>query len=286
MLPAPLSDLSVRCVAFCRRVLVGPHVTAYAVRTPDGLLLFDADDDSVGGGLRLHGEWQPQCVAALGRVTRADSRVLVIGAHVGSFVVPLARRAHSVTALEPTPASFELLVANVRLAAATNVILHGCGASNYNGKATLFTTQRNRGGSRLLQRRPRGREQQHCFTVPVHRLDDLLDGQTFDVVMMDAEGHEPEILDGATNLMKDAHACLIEVHGSFLQDRPPQVLKQFARQLSEIFSCGREVSPEPGLSGWFDTRDLLEILRVVAAQNRITDFLLLRERSRWDEAEG
>ncbi|MEW6278127.1 MAG: FkbM family methyltransferase [Candidatus Eremiobacterota bacterium] len=277
MLPAPLARALTRLTDRVRVLLLGPHVWALVVRNQFGLLLVETMDDSVGGGLRLQGVWQPECVNALLQRTDRDSRVLVVGAHLGALVLPLARKAHSVAAVEPNPITLEYLTLNVRLNALDNVEIHPFAAGDRDGPVTFAADRHYTGGSHVTS--PNlvyDGGQTLLVEVPMRRLDDVFRGRRFDVVLVDAEGSEPYVVEGAHAVLEDAQVLLIEIHPGLLRRVPQGDPRLLAAALARHFKWGVRLDGQRPPSAWFSTDQLHEVIAAIFAEGFITDLLLVK----------
>ena len=73
-----------------------------------------------------------------------DSRVLIVGSHIGSLVIPISRHCKEIVAIEANPKTYELLSLNLRMNNIENVVSHNIAASEkteiitFLQKSTLF----------------------------------------------------------------------------------------------------------------------------------------------------
>src|SRR6185369_3602903 len=96
---------------FAQRVrqLVGPNARAILTVTPQGNYLVGVDDAYVGTQLRFQGAYATDEINTLARFCNAQTRLLVVGAHIGALAIPLAKICNAVVAIEANPETFELL---------------------------------------------------------------------------------------------------------------------------------------------------------------------------------
>ncbi len=162
-----------------------------------GPFLFNIHDYPAGVSLEAQGEWGESVVRLLVSVLRAGDFAIDVGAHIGSFTVPLARRVGvegRIAAFEPQLDLFQTLNANLALNGLVNVDAYraaaGSGASagshrtipvrdpsagraNFGGLSLLKPwpppTGSSEGGTRELG--------QQTTTFPVHALDDILESE-------------------------------------------------------------------------------------------------------------
>ncbi len=126
-----------------------------------------------------------------------------VGAHVGHHAVRLSKHYGQVIAIEPDPYNFEGLLKNLELNHVKNVRSLNLAASSRKGKAILYSAGV---GSRLDTVRLHKR----VYNVHTDLLDNLVDHA--DVVKIDTEGHELEVLKGATRLIAEKPLFVIENH--------------------------------------------------------------------------
>lgn len=166
--------------------------------------------------LQYGGHTRPE-VSMVSSVVRDGDTVLDIGAHVGTFAIPLARRAgpHGlVCAFEPLRWSYELLVLNVEMNGLAGAIwpVRAAVSNEVRSFSVETPNQRNTGGSRLLES-PDGVESIVLDEWVVSRLP----GRSIDMVKIDVEGMELLVLAGAQETIQHHQPCVyLEVNRDHL----------------------------------------------------------------------
>ncbi len=129
----------------------------------------------------------------------AGGSALDVGANIGNHSLFFSRRFAHVHCFEPNPRTFGLLSVNAQLSA--NMILHNKALGDAPGTLTLSYDSLNVGEASLVNDSADG-TRQHT-EVDVVRLDDLQEqfGQVA-LIKIDVEGFEPEVLRGATDLLR------------------------------------------------------------------------------------
>ena len=143
----------------------------------------------------LH-EWEPYTEELFQNSINPGSIVLDIGAHHGYFSILAARKAGidgKVYAIEPAPENFKILKRNIELNRLKNVILVNKAVGDINANASFFFAHPNDVRASLF---PTLRPNEYSVSVECITVDELLIGETVDVVKMDIEGGEPLALKG------------------------------------------------------------------------------------------
>jgi FkbM family methyltransferase len=156
------------------------------------------------------------------RVTRAfvskKDTVVDIGAHIGTFAVPIAETAGTVIAFEPSPEAFALLSRNAtEHAVPLRLINKALGSKK--GTGSLLTRNASNAGANTLVA---GTE------VPVTTLDAEITHADF--IKIDVEGMELGVLRGGAELIRRARpVILFEVNLSQLRTHgaSPRALERF-----------------------------------------------------------
>lgn len=198
-----------------RRRLAGPYAAAILSRGANGLLLVPVGDMFVGRKLCFNGSYDDEDIQVLIGACNSGSRVLVVGAHVGSLAVPLAKRVESVEAIEANPDTFELLRLNVVLNDLRNLNVHNLAAGDCARTVPILASRVNTGGSKLKigewNRWVYTYDNPETVTVQMRKLDDVFPGGRFDLVVMDIEGSEALALRGMQKMLSACGALMVEI---------------------------------------------------------------------------
>lgn len=144
-----------------------------------------------------------------------DSIIVDIGAHIGSFAILAAKKAHRgrVLAFEPHPENFRLLQKNIRVNRCSNIqafpyAVTGNGSSK---SANLFIYPTHSGSHSLVHK-----ISSSSITIPTITLPQILTRYRLpqiDLLKIDAEGSEFDILLNApTKILSKIHSISLEFH--------------------------------------------------------------------------
>jgi len=161
-------------------------------------------------GLSSSGIFEPETMAALGKLTKPGYRVLDIGANIGFFTAILSRLVGPkgrVYAIEPQKENFRLLKENTLNNGLENVDLYNVAVSESKGVASLFLSDWNGGMHRLYE--------SVCCTeatesVTVVTVDSIVSNDKIDLIKIDIEGYEFFALKGAQKcLLRNPDICIV-----------------------------------------------------------------------------
>lgn len=180
---------------------------------------------------------KPQILALIDRYLPDHATIIEAGAFDGKDTLANAARWSSSTihAFEPVPAIYQLLTTNV--APLHSVHTHNVALSSATGKAQFHVSEKPSRPGKPFQagslHEPHERlawsdaRYIQTITVPTIRLEDWARTQRInriDMLWLDAQGHELEILHGATQLLPTVSVIYTEVH--FIQAYHGQPLYQ------------------------------------------------------------
>ena len=191
------------------RLQPGPHVCTWIAGTH---LWARRGETGITGSLYagLH-EFEDMAFAL--HVLRPQSLFVDVGANAGSYSVLAAGVAGSrVIALEPVPATYSRLVANLELNALTDRVRALNVAAGSADGALAFTSD-----SDVMNHAVTAADNtSESIVVPVSRIDDVLASETPELVKVDVEGYEYAVIDGGPKCFSAAGAncVLVELNGS------------------------------------------------------------------------
>ncbi len=173
---------------------------------------FPAQEWRLAAYLEHRGHPEPATLKAIQSYLREGMAFVDIGASFGLLTIPAAALVGSkgfVQAWEPDPMSFEILSGNVQLNNLLNlrtVELLPYAAGRLAEQRLLYLKNSSRTYSSL--NRPEAINPQ-SISVKVRSLDEMVPDRKIDLLKIDAEGYEPEILEGAMKALEQGRVCSI-----------------------------------------------------------------------------
>tara|TARA_B100000287_G_scaffold118175_1_gene110095 strand:+ start:319 stop:1158 length:840 start_codon:yes stop_codon:yes gene_type:complete len=192
---------------------LGDNTSALTVNTKNGTFIVDAADLEVGGKLRNKGEYGIDEINRISQFIDNQSSVLIVGAHIGSLAIPVAKICSELVAIEANPNNFKLLQINIKLNDISNIIAHNIAASEREETIQFQLNTVNSGGSKRV---PVNNHYMYTYDNPkvidveAHSLDNYLPNNNFDLVLIDIEGSEYFAMQGMSNILTNTKTLIVE----------------------------------------------------------------------------
>ena len=263
-----------------RQQLLGAHGIGIVASTLNGLFVVDASDFNVGRRLLEKGEYDWREVQTLARLLNRNSRMVVIGAHIGALLIPLIRLsgANHVIAVEPSPRNYRLLQMNLHLNGLSGLALHNVALGSTQGVARFTENRINSGNSRIAKDTGE-------IVVPLVTLDSIVpeDATPLDLVIMDAEGFEVQIMNGGRSVLSHARHLFVEFAPEQLHEQG-STAEEFIGQVADRFDHMQwmDRTEEPPM-----TKDaFINALRSLPKRRGLLRNLLFSKSTAWKSSEG
>ena len=218
---------------------LGDGVKSVVVESKNGTLAVDPRDLEVGLKLRNNGSYGLDEIARINELISAQSNVLVVGAHIGSLIIPIAKNCNKVVGIEANPNNFNLLKTNLHLNKSENVTIHNIAASSKQETIKFQMNVVNSGGSKRL---PKNNEYMYRYDNPevieveAHSLDEYLDENNFDLVLIDIEGSEYFAMQGMENILSNCNTLIVEFLPHHLKNVADVTVEQFLSLIPKQFT--------------------------------------------------
>lgn len=190
------------------------YLRAVITELPSGIFAVGLGDEHIGKSLREKGTAGTEAeVERAAKFVSKDEDVLVVGTHIGTLAIPLAKHCRHLTAIEANPSTFKLLKANIALNDATNISAFNFAASDKSETIKFLMNTANSGGSK---RKPIADHHLYSYDAPAvveveaYSLDEKLENKNYALIIMDIEGSEYFALKGMQNILSNARALFVE----------------------------------------------------------------------------
>ena len=216
------------------RKKLGSNVQSIIVNSKNGILAMDPEDLEVGHQLRVNGSFGLSEISRINQLVDENSNVLIVGGHIGSLAIPVSKFVNKCTVIEASPKTYELLKTNILLNDCDNITAHNIAASDAKGKIKFQMNSVNSGGSKRL---PINNEFMYRYDDPEvievesESLDVLLQGQSFDLILLDIEGSEYFAMKGMPVLLSNCNNLIVEFLPHHLTNVADITVKQFLENI-------------------------------------------------------
>jgi FkbM family methyltransferase len=214
-----------------RRRILSNHGFGFLVDSKNGILAIDPQDFSVSRTLLRHGEYDSGEIAWLKEVLGPETAVIVVvGAHIGALLIPLAGCVQRVIGFESNPRNFRFLELNILLNRVTNAAIVMKAVGRENTRVAVRHNSTNTGNSSIVPLC----EGDNQTVVDMIKLDDAMveEKRDIDLVIMDIEGHEVHAMEGASRTLKRTRYLYIEY--------APDQLAEHGTSVGQFISSVRE----------------------------------------------
>lgn len=200
-------------MAYLTKSTLGAYARAVLVDSKNGKFVVDPEDYVVGYELREKGEYGSAEINYISEFLTPRSKLLMVGAHIGTLLVPLSKLCSHAVAIEANPHTYDLLLTNLALNEIHNCTCYNIAASEKQEVITFLASKVNSGGSK---RKPLYDDYMYSYDKPeeikvdAYALDDYLDSHNFDVVVMDLEGSEYFALKGMDKILQKTQVLIME----------------------------------------------------------------------------
>ena len=252
---------------------LGHDVTGLIVDAKNGRFAVDPADLEVGAKLRLHGAYGMDEVERIAGLIDETSSVLVVGSHIGSLVIPIAKMCSKVVAVEANPRNYRLLETNIKLNDATNVEPHNVAASAKEEMIRFQMNTVNSGGSKRVPVHNRyiyTYDNPEVIEVQAHALDVYLDDHAFDLVLIDIEGSEYFAMQGMSSILGQTKTLIVEFLPHHITNVAGVALDDFLAQVPEHFTK----LTVPTKNATYDRGEGMDVLRRMFAAGEGDDGIL------------
>jgi FkbM family methyltransferase len=151
--------------------------------------------------LMVSGLWEPYVKAVIEREVKKTDVIVDVGANIGVYAVPLAKRASKIIAFEPHPKTSEMLETSVRLNQLHNVEIIKKAVSDSQQRVLQDISDSFAAYSRIVT--DHSKKDPAIIEVESTKLDTALRSESnVDWLLIDVEGYEVNVLCGAYSILR------------------------------------------------------------------------------------
>jgi len=235
-------------------------IAGYLTESHQGAFLCPAYDKHIGTSLLDSGECKGNEIEWLRRTLRPEDEVLVVGAHIGTVAIPVAKFSKRVVAIEANPETYRYLKCNLILNDIENIELMSFAATSEFTSLKFIAEKTNSGASKVFPKIPHPhyfKEPHNVLEVEGAPLDAIFPERAFSVIFMDIEGSEYSAFLGMKSLLAKAEVLFVEFIPYSLEFIAQASPEEFARALEPFF----DYLFVPKLGGFVERLNFSSVLR-------------------------
>ena len=185
----------------------GPYVKQ---KIHDYEMLLYRNDTGISRSLFIVQDREREHRYILDKILKPGMNILDLGANIGYYTIMMSKKgASKIYAIEPDSKNFLLLAKNVQLNELNNVELEMVAASDNNGTAKFYLSNK----SNVNTMNPAGDHLTGKYvTIETVKTSDYIKGKNIDLIRMDIEGHEVNVLNDLRTSKELPEYILFEVH--------------------------------------------------------------------------
>ena len=194
---------------YVRRTVLSRHGIGILAETRNGLYVVEPGDFGVSRHLLRDGAYDHQALLWLQDALGGGAKtIVVVGAHIGTVLIPLARMARRAIGFEADPENYRLAGFNLLLNQIENVTLVNKAVGSFQGRVGVRRNPINTGNSSIARA-----GQTATAEVEMTMLDEVLPSLAIsdvDLLVIDVEGHERHVLEGGEATLRGTRMLYME----------------------------------------------------------------------------
>jgi FkbM family methyltransferase len=255
--------------------LFGNYAQGIVYNTANGMFMSCPEDMAINQKLGSSGQYDIDKIYHLMSLVNEESVLYVLGAHIGTILVPLAKKVKKVYGFEANPDTFFYLKNNLLLNKVGNAEIFNCGVYDEQGHFPFYQNKANTGGSKI---KPVKDDFVYNYDDPMLMmietvcLDDFRVKRNIpfpDMMIVDIEGSEYAALSGASKCLAHCKYLYIEFVPHHLSNVANITVETFLSVITPYFDKMKIT----GAKGFFKGEDIYNVLNVYYINNISVDLL-------------
>jgi FkbM family methyltransferase len=267
-----------------RKKILGHHAKGVIYDTENGMILAPIDDYTIGRYLGFKGGWNISEIKELLTYIQEDDTVYVLGTHIGTLLVPIAKKCKAIVGYEANPDTFGYVSKNVLINDLDNTTLFNYAVGDAEKKISFYKNTLNSGGSKIKPKKDSylySHDNPDEIQVNMVRLDEHIKKENLpqpDHIIVDIEGAEYFALQGMQDILKDAKMLYIEYVPHHLKNVSGVSNKDFIDLIVPHFDNVRFVGKKKEMNIRDSHDEFLAYLDTLFAGETADDLLFTKEK--------
>lgn len=262
-----------------RKMQLGPYAKGVIYDSENGMIAMPTEDITIGKALGFKGNWDIDQIETISKLIKEDDVIYIVGTHVGTLLVPLAKKAREIVGYEANQNTFGFVQMNLCLNQLTNVKLFNNAVGNEEKTVTFYQNTVNTGGSKIKPVKDTLRyiyDSPKEVEVQMIALDTHIDSQGLPIpqgLIMDIEGAEYFALQGMQKTLQNLRFLYMEYVPHHLLNVSNVTVEDFIAHIHPHFNSARFLNDDKTISIENNPDALIDYLNKLASHNTSDDIL-------------
>ena len=265
-----------------RKKIFGPNAKGIIYDSKNGYMALPISDITIGKNLGFKGHWNFSEIQKLLQQTTQDDVIYFIGTHVGTLLVPIAKKVKTVVGFEANEDTFWFIKANLCLNKISNATIFNKAVGDGAKKVTFYKNTVNTGGSKIKPIKDSilyNYDNPKQVEVDMVALDPFIAEQSLTPpsgIIMDIEGAEYFALKGMQATLAKVRFLYVEFVPHHLQNVSNTSVEKFIKTMTPHFSKAIFLKENTQFDISSSEKELVKHLKTLEKNNVADDILFTK----------
>ena len=265
-----------------RKKIFGPNAKGIIYDSKNGYMALPISDITIGKNLGFKGHWNFNEIQKLLQQTTQDDVIYFIGTHVGTLLVPIAKKVKTVVGFEANEDTFWFIKANLCLNKISNATIFNKAVGDGAKKVTFYKNTVNTGGSKIKPIKDSilyNYDNPKQVEVDMVALDPFISEQSLTPpsgIIMDIEGAEYFALKGMQATLAKVRFLYVEFVPHHLQNVSNSSVEKFLKTMTPHFSKAIFLKDNTQFDISSSEKELVKHLKILEKNNVADDILFTK----------
>jgi FkbM family methyltransferase len=265
-----------------RKKIFGPNAKGIIYDSKNGYMALPISDITIGKNLGFKGHWNFNEIQKLLQQTTQDDVIYFIGTHVGTLLVPIAKKVKTVVGFEANEDTFWFIKANLCLNKISNATIFNKAVGDGAKKVTFYKNTVNTGGSKIKPIKDSilyNYDNPKQVEVDMVALDPFIAEQSLTPpsgIIMDIEGAEYFALKGMQATLAKVRFLDVEFVPHHLQNVSNTSVEKFLKTITPHFSKAIFLKDNTQFDISSSEKELVKHLKILEKNNVADDILFTK----------
>ena len=265
-----------------RKKIFGPNAKGIIYDSKNGYMALPISDITIGKNLGFKGHWNFSDIQKLLQQTTQDDVIYFIGTHVGTLLVPIAKKVKTVVGFEANEDTFWFIKANLCLNKISNATIFNKAVGDGAKKVTFYKNTVNTGGSKIKPIKDSilyNYDNPKQVEVDMVALDPFIADESLTPpsgIIMDIEGAEYFALKGMQATLAKVRFLYVEFVPHHLQNVSNTSVEKFLKAITPHFSAAIFLKENTQFDISSSEKELVKYLKTLEKNNVADDILFTK----------